>query len=359
MSARDPNDVGSRISTDNRGSVVNVAAIFGICCSLLFLAARLWMRRPLRSLFGRDDTLVVVTTALSILQSALAMSSVTFGLGKRRGGFHTPHVDAMEKLLYASDIVYVGSLCAGKMAVIFLFLRIASAPTLIKSSKFMASMIGIWGMISFFVVSFVKDMDHPWQISAGRYEDALPKWIALEAIGGFYEICMAAFALLLMWELQMPTSSKVSVVAGFAMRLPLLAIAAARLLSLSKAFSSDDLTFSLATPAAWAQVEMHYNIIAATIPCLRIFLKDFTTGWLGTRSNRMEECTRSTKSNTYGSRHSAVRKAGDVLQIELQPRGRGQVESKIEHDAMNDAASDDSQQRIFVNRRIDIMYEER
>lgn len=139
----------------------------------------------------------------------------------------------------------------------------------------------------------------------------------------------------------------------------LLAIAAARLLSLSKAFSSDDLTFSLATPAAWAQVEMHYNIIAATIPCLRIFLKDFTTGWLGTRSNRMEECTRSTKSNTYGSRHSAVRKAGDVLHIELQPRGRGQVESKIEHDAMNDAASDDSQQRIFVNRRIDIMYEER
>lgn len=119
------------------------------------------------------------------------MSSVTFGLGKKRGGFHTPHVDAMEKvclsqsttaqqennsmsqLLYASDIVYVVSLCAGKMAVIFLFLRIASAPTLIKSSKFMASMIGIWGMISFFVVSFVKDMDHPWQISAGRYEDAV------------------------------------------------------------------------------------------------------------------------------------------------------------------------------------------
>lgn len=60
------------------------------------------------------------------------------------------------------------------------------------------------------------------RMSVLHYADIeqLPKWIALEAIGGFYEICMAAFALLLMWELQMPTSSKVSVVAGFAMRLP-------------------------------------------------------------------------------------------------------------------------------------------
>lgn len=34
-------------------------------------------------------------------------------------------------------------------------------------------------------------------------------------------------------------------------------------------------------PEILTQLEMHYNMIAATLPCLRIFLKGFQTGELG------------------------------------------------------------------------------
>ncbi|KAK3675186.1 hypothetical protein LTR78_005120 [Recurvomyces mirabilis] len=48
--------------------------------------------------------------------------------------------------------------------------------------------------------------------------------------------------------------------------------------------SSDIVLLATTLPQIFMQVEVHYNIIAATIPCLRIFLKSFHSGYPGGRA---------------------------------------------------------------------------
>ena len=44
---------------------------------------------------------------------------------------------------------------------------------------------------------------------------------------------------------------------------------------------------------------MHYSLIAATIPCMRIFLQNFTTGYLGTTADQLDPTA--TQAATKGS----------------------------------------------------------
>lgn len=57
----------------------------------------------------------------------------------------------------------------------------------------------------------------------------------------------------------------------------IIAISAIRIHSLSRLGPDSDYTFKLAQPAAWGQLEMHYNLVAAIIPCLRLFLRVWDT----------------------------------------------------------------------------------
>ena len=54
----------------------------------------------------------------------------------------------------------------------------------------------------------------------------------------------------------------------------------------------------------YASIEMHYSLIAATIPCMRIFLKNFTTGWLGTTADQVDHTA--TLDATKGSNSYAL-----------------------------------------------------
>ena len=57
----------------------------------------------------------------------------------------------------------------------------------------------------------------------------------------------------------------------------IIALSAIHILSLSPLGPESDFTFDLAYPTVWAQLEMHYNLVAAIVPCLRIFLRVWDT----------------------------------------------------------------------------------
>ena len=52
------------------------------------------------------------------------------------------------------------------------------------------------------------------------------------------------------------------------------------MVSISRTLRSSDYTLHLANTEIWTQVEMHYNVVAASIPCFRIFLRAFHTNQL-------------------------------------------------------------------------------
>lgn len=38
----------------------------------------------------------------------------------------------------------------------------------------------------------------------------------------------------------------------------------------------------------YTEIEMHFSLIAATIPCMHVFLKNFNTGYLGTTADQID-----------------------------------------------------------------------
>ena len=57
----------------------------------------------------------------------------------------------------------------------------------------------------------------------------------------------------------------------------LLPLSILRLVSLSHTIWNPDYTLRLADSQIWTQLVLHYNVVAATIPCLRPFLRAFYT----------------------------------------------------------------------------------
>lgn len=85
---------------------------------------------------------------------------------------------------------------------------------------------------------------------------------------------------------------KAVVMAAFAFRLPIIPLAIGRMLELNAARASTDFTFDIVTAVIFAQVEMHYGLIAATIPCARPVLKALGTGYMAPLADQVDPVLR-------------------------------------------------------------------
>lgn len=107
LHAFSPRDaVYSHVVNDRQhGALLRIAAAYCTTCTLLFLLARLWIRWPWHSLFGKDDVVAVVATVcqfplltgsnttetenrssvgqlISIIQVIVTVAAVYAGLGR-------------------------------------------------------------------------------------------------------------------------------------------------------------------------------------------------------------------------------------------------------------------------------------
>ena len=132
----------------------------------------------------------------------------------------------------------------------------------------------------------------------------------------------------LVWDLQMSYWLKAMVLSAFAFRLPIIPLTIARIENLNRAGNSTDYTFDVVLAVVFAQVEMHYSLIAATIPCARPFLKALNTRYLATAADQVDPVLReqnqrgdmymlSSKDDSdfskgrLSNRYSAVKKASE------------------------------------------------
>ncbi len=141
---------------------------------------------------------------------------------------------------------------------------------------------------------------------------------------------MALFVLpiYLVWDLQMSYWLKAMVLSAFAFRIPIIPLTIARIKNLNQAGNSTNYTFDVVLAVVFAQVEMHYSLVAATIPCARPFLKALNTGYLATVADQVDPVLReqNQRGDMYmlgskgesdvskgrlSNRYSAVRKASE------------------------------------------------
>jgi hypothetical protein len=117
-------------------------------------------------------------------------------------------------------------------------------------------------------------------------------WDAIESTGILLEMALLFLPIYLVWDLQMSNWLKAMVLSAFAFRIPIIPLAIARIQNLNMAGNSTDYTFDVVLAVVFSQVEMHYSLIAATIPCARPFLKALNTGYLATAADQVDPTLR-------------------------------------------------------------------
>jgi hypothetical protein len=158
----------------------------------------------------------------------------------------------------------------------------------------------------------------------------------------------------------------------------LIALSTLRLISLSRTISSPDYTLALADSEIWTQFEIHYNVVAATIPCLRPFLRAFYTEQLtkmvivdddpsipSTAATKGQSSTplRSIIASALSGNAGAEKNTWRLSAFETTIRGYGKTESSaMRNDTRNNPgdgasmASDWSKRAIVVRQTVDVRH---
>lgn len=139
-----------------------------------------------------------------------------------------------------------------------------------------------------------------------------------------------------------------------------------RLVNLHKSLTSEDWLLDAAMTEYYTQSEMTFSLIAATIPCLRVFMEAAKTGLLGVSMFEGGTTTGSYTRSYAGKEQSTTSRAkstafkgnevADAIQLRDWNEGSNSSRAHATSDKIS-VASDSSETAIIVRQTVDVRYE--
>jgi hypothetical protein len=145
----------------------------------------------------------------------------------------------------------------------------------------------------------------------------------------------------------------------------LIPIAIIRLMNLSTSLTSEEYLLDSATTEYYTQAEMTFSLIAATIPCLRMFMEAAKTGLLGVSTWEDETTTGSYMKSYRGNKTGATSRTQDTVSKQrditdsIQLRDMNGGSSSVHARAASSkgsVTSDGSETAIIVRQTVDVTY---
>ena len=192
--------------------------------------------------------------------------------------------------------MFLLSFWTSKLSVSFLFTRLARESNKMRLDQVLTVLLSVFSIASIFSIALRGDFLQPWSYRDGDVQSMLARWVATGALSIVTDLIITAFSAYLVWSLQMDSKPKWIVITAFALRLFVAPVTIVRLISLS-GVQEGDLSFTYTLPETLTQLEMYCNLVAATLPCLRIFLTAWNTSFMNIRLEEIDN-------NAYKERKS-------------------------------------------------------
>ncbi|EDN08803.1 conserved hypothetical protein [Histoplasma mississippiense (nom. inval.)] len=194
---------------------------------------------------------------VAIIHSSAKLVEVRDGFGKRLSDLEDQDILNIQKAAYAGDIFYVLGLMLSKAGTFMLIARLTKYTRLASLAYAGFILTIVWGVAVALAVCFRCKVPSPWTQMDLRCFQAYPTWVGVETSGIGVELLLALLPAYIAW------------------------VAALRIFYLRKQNMLDDPFFYGVDPSVCMEIELHYGLIAATIACLKPFVKSFNTGYLG------------------------------------------------------------------------------
>ena len=170
----------------------------------------------------------------------------------------------------------------------FLFHRLAADSNKSRLGWGLTGLISVFGVVSIFIVALRQDISQPWSYDDdGVVGSTLARWAAAGTLNMLADIVVAGLSFYLVWGLQMDSRAKRLVIIGFVLRLFLMPVTIVRLVYLADV-NANDFSLSYVLPETLTQLEMHFSVIATTLPCLRLFLRAWNTSFMDMRLQELD-----------------------------------------------------------------------
>ena len=311
--------LSTAITETDHGQIVVLVAWLCFTAGVLLSMVRVYIRWPLNALAGKDDAAYAASALLVIIQTAITIKAVNSGFGRTESELsstqvvgiakvsHTPnslkdercfhcmdhtilHPDQpliSSQAIYATDLIFILSTWIGKLSVSFLFTRLAQESNKTRLGWASSALVSIFSIISLISVAVRPDTTSPWLYHEGDVTSILGRWIVTGVMSIVTDIIVTGLAIYLVWDLNMASKSKSLVITAFALRLFVVPVTIARLVTL-KHIRYDDLSFSYSLSEVMTQLEMYCNLITTTLPCLRLFLTAWNTSFMDMRLEEID-----------------------------------------------------------------------
>lgn len=178
----------------------------------------------------------------------------------------------------------------------------------------------------------------------------------------------------LCWKLQMSTTLKLQVLAVFAFRLPLIILASLFLKTWELSLSSNNPGVDRAPAVIFQQTQICVSLMAATIPCLKSFIRSFDTGsgvkanfgsseqygsggrgsnaQGGSQSYRLSSMNRSKASGSRSESQTRLRLDNGDVKVDSRPYATGRSSPPIRNKGKreSDGDSQGSGRELYIRR---------
>lgn len=129
-------------------------------------------------------------------------------------------------------------------------------------------------VVEILVLSFACRLPATWNYLHGSCIDLPSFWDFDTAFDILTSALILALPVVIVWPLQMGPGRKLQAIAAFIFQLPPCVFALIRLVYLHRALDAkDDYTWHAVNWQIWTQINLHFSIVAANMPCLKIFLE--------------------------------------------------------------------------------------
>ncbi|OQN95363.1 hypothetical protein B0A48_18559 [Cryoendolithus antarcticus] len=263
------------VTSNDQTAWIVIAATLGTVYSLMFLGFRTFIRRT--SGLGRlssDDIALGAATLVAVVQSGVVLGACSSGLGKHWLSLDAEMQREVQQMTYASTLLFVIAL-----GFVFLFLfNLMADPTQKKMLRIALASVVVWTVASFLALALQCDITHAWKTSGEKCEGSALRWQIISAFDILLEVLVICFAGYLVWDVQITSSKKWTVLSAFAVRLLTIITTIFRLTTFNQSALSTNPTFE-AQFQVWIQAGMHVSTISATVLILRPVIYNLSTNY--------------------------------------------------------------------------------
>ncbi|KAI5362441.1 hypothetical protein Slin15195_G060970 [Septoria linicola] len=284
--------------------------------------------------YGNDDWALLASTMLAVGQYIAVLVGLSEGLGKSQTLLSVEQISSIEKSTTAQIFMYFLSHCLSKVSTALLTLRLFEngRSRNAKLSWALVLLSTLYGLGTILAASI--DCSNPTFPQPGdtTCPNRILRFQIVLALDVITEALLVIVPLALVLNILTMRSSKITVTAIFAFRLMDIVFAALNLHQIELLRHSDDYGTSIVPPTIWTQAELLWSILAASLPCLKSFMRPFEKVDEDTwRSGQGYSSSRSGLSR--GTRRT--QSYGDALQLDYMSSHR-QTDSHTMESTEND-----------------------